>query len=183
MYDSITRRGEGTGSLKRRRAAPQQQRFRHLSTWSTIFSGQLDHDSFTALNVLIIIRCRHAVLFHWPHGNSCMLILHRPQIRCQISGLRYVRAGAATLNWPMARGNQLRTVVPCTITRRWWSLMMRKRLVLRQDYANHFNYPNYIDYDNYFDYSHYPIAGRTSIDNQTPRFLSITCQEFTNVKS
>ena len=48
--------------------------------------------------------------------------------------------------WEQRRANiaqtQLRAVVQCTIRRRW-SLMTRKRLVLRQNFANYLNYRNW----------------------------------------
>ena len=41
-----------------------------------------------------------------------------------------MRAGSDTLNQHMALGNQFRTVVQCTIQRRWWPQMTGKRLEL-----------------------------------------------------
>ena len=132
--------------------------------------GTQIHDSFAALSLLIIFRCRHAMLFrvHWPHRNSGMLILQTidalPDSGFKL-GLRWVRAGAATLNQPKAQGNQFRALVQCTTLRLRWPPTTRKHLVLRQDFANYFNYHNYID-------SHkFPvIAGQTRIDNKAESF-------------
>ena len=49
--------------------------------WTLGFKSgeQCDKDyTFSAFSLLIIILCRQAVLFHWPHGNSGVLILLRP---------------------------------------------------------------------------------------------------------
>ena len=83
-----------------------------------VWQGPQIHDNFSAFSLLIIISCRHAVLFHWlamaawpawvtweqRHTNIAQTIDALPDFRAEVTA-RCTRAGATTLNWHIASGH------------------------------------------------------------------------------